>query len=253
MSTTIHQWGLVFKRELGALLTLPLYYVLSGIFFLLTAMVFLATLAEFARQGEGTTVNVTDSVIRPVFHVVHFFLLVQVPLLTMRIFAEDEQAGMLDLLQATPMRDWPLLAGKFAAMVVALSVYILLTLSFPFATSLLGEVEWPVVTGSILALLVSAGAYAAVGVFFSAVTESQVVAAVLSYVTLFLFVFLRPFAQASGIPALEDAALHFSVTEHLEAILSGNVALMNVTYFVGLATVFLFLTARRLAARRNGA
>ncbi len=250
MTAVLRQWSLVYKRELGALLSLPLYYILCGIFFLLTSLIYLASLAEFARQAEGTTVNVTDSVIRPVFHVVHFFLLVQVPLLTMRIFSEDQQSGMLDLLQTTPMRDWPLLTGKFAAMVTAMAVYIVLTVSFPLATSFMGEVEWPVVAGSVLALLASASAYAAVGVFFSAVTESQVVAAVLSYVTLFLLVFLQVFAQAAGVPALADAALHFAVMEHLEAILSGNIAAMNVTYFAGLVAVFLFFTARRLSMRR---
>lgn len=245
------QLRLVFFRELGALLTLPLYYVLTGIFFLLTSAIYVLLLVQFAAGASpDMTVNVTESVIIPTFHLVHFFLIIQVPLLTMRVFAEDQASGMLDLLQTTPLRDWPLVLGKFFATTAALAVYVILTAAYPFTTSLLGSVEWPVVAGSLLALLLSAGGYAAVGVFFSSVSESQVVASVLTYVTLFLLIFANNIGAGSGIAALDDATRHFAVTEHIEGLLSGNIAPMNVVYFGMLATAFLFLTARMLEARR---
>lgn len=251
-SSAFRQTLLVFGREFRALRETPLYYVLTGIFFLLTSMLYVLMLVQFARGAEDLSVNVTDSVVRPTFHMVHFFLLVQVPLLTMRIFAEDRSNGMLDLLQTTPLQDWPLLGGKFAATTAGLGLYVLLTMLFPLVTGIVSTVEWPVVAGSLMALLLSAAAYTAVGTFFSTTTESQVVAAVLSYVTLFLLVFANGLTELIGLPALADFTQHFSVTEHIEGLLSGNVAPMNVAYFVCVAVAFLFLSARVLEARRWG-
>lgn len=248
--TFLRQWGLVFRREFSALLTMPLLYILCGIFFLLTSAVYLLTLLGFARGDDGMSVNITDSVVRPTFHALHFFLLVQIPLLTMRMVSEDRADGMLDLLQTTPIRDWAFLAGKFSAAVAAIGLYIALTAIYPVTTAILSDVEWPVAIGSLIALVLSSAAYLAIGLFFSATTDSQVVAAVLSYVVIFLFAFAQVFAEGSGIGVLMDAAMHFAVSEHVSMLLSGNIAPMNVVYFLALSFAFLFLTARVLEARR---
>ncbi len=241
---------LVARREFSALLTNPLFFVLSGVFFLLAAWIFVVTLYQFAQGAEGMTVNVTASVVRPTFFVVHFFLLVQVPLLTMRGFAEDRSSGVLDLLQTTPMTDWALLLGKFFGTVAAMLIYLLLTLLFPLVTSFLGTVDWAVIVGSAIALLLSSAAYVAFGLFCSSLTESQVIAAVISYVGLFLLVLTDIVIEDLPQAWLRDMVRHFSVNEHLTAILDGLLAPMDVMYFVGLTAIFLFLTARWLEAAR---
>jgi ABC-2 type transport system permease protein len=125
-----------------------------------------------------------------------------------------------------------------------------MTLSFPIATATLGSVDWPVVWGSALALVLASGAYIAVGLLFSVASESQVAAAVLTYVTLFLLVFGQFMASASTSTALQEAARHFTVVDHITGLLSGNVAPMNVAFFLLVAFVGLFLSARLLEARR---
>jgi ABC-2 type transport system permease protein len=250
MSSFLHQIWLVTRRELRSLLCLPLYYVLSGVFFMLSALIYLQQLLTFAEGGTGATINATDSVIIPTFQMLHFFLLIQIPLLTMRVFSEDRASGMLDLLQTMPVRDWAVLLGKFLATFLALGLYIACTLSFPIVTGSLTIVDWPVVIGSVIALLLSCAGYTAIGLLFSAASESQVAAAVLSYVTLFLLVFGQAFASVANLPALEDAARHFTVTEHINGLIAGNIAPMNVAYFLLMTVVGLFLTARLLEARR---
>jgi ABC-2 type transport system permease protein len=229
---------------------MPLYYVLCGVFFMLASLVYLQQVIVFAQGGEGTSVNATDSIIVPTFQMLHFFLLIQIPLLTMRVFSDDRNNGMLDLLQTLPVRDWAVLGGKFLATFLALCLYVAVTMVFPGTTAMLTMVDWPVVLGSILALLLSGAGYVAIGLLFSAASESQVAAAVLSYVTLFLLAFGQAFASASNVMALEDAARHFTVTEHINGLLSGNVAPMNVIYFLALTAVGLFGTARILESRR---
>lgn len=248
--TFLRQWSLIFRRELMAMFNMPLFYILCGIFFLLTSLVYLLMLLGFSRGDDGMSVNITDSVVRPTFHALHFFLLVQIPLLTMRMFSEDRADGMLDLLQTTPVSDWAVLSGKFTAAVAAFSIYIAMTAIFPFTTSMLSDVEWPVAVGSLIALVLSTAAYLSIGIFFSSMTDSQVVAAVLSYVVIFLFAFAQIFAEGTGIIPLMDAARHFAVSEHVAMLLSGNIAPMNVVYFIIVGVIFLFLTARTLEMRR---
>ncbi len=248
----LRQSWLVYTREVASLLTKPLFFVLTGIFFSLSALVYLALLIAFARGDSTMTVNVTDSVVLDTFNSVHFFLIFMVPLLTMRVFAEDRASGMLDLLQTTPAKDWALVVGKFAGTLAGIFVYIALTFSFPLVTSMVGEVEWPVIIGSMIALVLIGGGYISIGLFFSAITESQVVAAVLSYVTIFGLFFARFFSDSFQILSIQQAIRHFSVGEHVSAILSGNIAPMNVVYFLCMTAIFLFLTARILEMRRWG-
>ncbi|CAN5345206.1 ABC transporter permease [soil metagenome] len=250
MGTFLRQTRLVFVREARALLTHPLLYVLTGVFFLLTAQIYITILTNFAKGSEDATVNVTDSVIRPIFQSVHFFLIVQIPLLTMRVFSEDRSSGMLDLLQTTPASDWAITLGKFGGALAAMFFYLALTFAFPLTTAMLGDVEWPVVIGSVIALILSTSAYVSIGVFFSAITESQVVASVLSYVALFLLIFAQPLADSQDVPAISDAIKHFAVLEHINGLLSGDIVLMNLVYFIVITAIGLFCTARIVEARR---
>jgi len=247
LSAFVRQLRLVTQRELGATLTMPLYFVLTGLFFMLAASVFLASLVDFAKGSDTMSLNVTDAVLRPTFHTIHFFMLVQIPLLTMRLFAEDRANGMLDLLQTTPLNDWALLLGKYLATWLAQVVFLSLALLFPACTAFLGTVEWPIVIGSWLALVLLSSGYVAVGMFFSSLTESAVLAGVLSYVGLFVLAFGSAFAGAS---VLGDFARHFTVVEHVNAFFTGNLAWMNLCYFTSLTAFFLFLTARSLESRR---
>lgn len=168
----------------------------------------------------------------------------------MRVFAEDRSIRMLDLLQTTPAKDMALVIGKFAGTYAGLVLYLTATFLFPLMTSFVSDIEWPVAIGSMIALLLSAAAYTAIGVFFSAITESQVVAAVLSYVTIFTFIFASFFSDGFGILPLQQAVQHFAVLEHVGTLLSGEVAPMNIMYFIVVTAIFLFLSVRILEARR---
>lgn len=254
MPRFLRETMLVTRRELHALATQPLFYILCGVFFVVAAYAYLSLLVTFSQDGARAeaqmSANVTQSVIRQTFYIVHFFLLVQIPLLTMRSVAEDRQTGALDLLQTTPLGEWPLLLGKFLGCWIGLALYLSLTMLFPFATSLVSDPEWPVAWCAFAALLLAAAAYVAIGIFFSATTESQVVSAVFSYVALFLLVMLSSLADLSKNTALVDLAKTFSVVPHVEAFLKGSIGAINLLYFPMLAVLFLFMTARLLEARR---
>ncbi len=244
----------IMRRELGQLLGTPLFWVLAGVFFLATSMVYLSLLLGFIddaiRESEGISVNVTIGIIEPICWTIHFFLLVQVPLLTMRTLAEERRQGTMNLLRTMPVGEWPVMMGKWLANSLALLGYLSVTLIFPLITSYLSDPEWPIIMASYTALAMVALAYTALGIFYSSLTDSQVVAAVLTFVTLFALLVFSQLADAFGSPSLSLLANHLTFMSQLSGFFKGNIASENLVYFLLFTFLFLFLGVRQLESLR---
>ena len=254
MMASIRQTWLVFLRDLRSLFATPLFWVLSGVFFLASSLVFVGLIFGFANQqfahDNDVNANITIGVITQLFHVIHFFLLVQIPLLTMRAFAEERRQGTLALLRTTPVSEWSLVLGKFLANGAAMIIYLALTLAFPAIVTWISDPEWAVVGTCYGALVLAALAYVALGIFFSSLTESQVVAAVLTYVAIFMLLIVSSLLEAFPTPEFAQLAQHLTVIGHIEGFLAGSVAPVDGAYFVLLAFLFLFFAVRQLESLR---
>jgi len=252
--TALRQTWQVFLREIRALLTTPMFWVMSGVFFLASAFVFVSLIVGFSdpqiRETQDINADVTVAVIRDLFYILHFFLMVQVPLLTMRAFSEERRTRTLALLQTTPVGEWPIVIGKFLANAGALSVYLAVTLIFPLWTEYISNPYWPVIISCYAALFLAIAAYVAMGLFFSAMTESQVVAGVLTYVVLFLLLIFTAILEIVPSAQLSLLAQHLTIQAHIESFLKGHVALVDVAYFAVFTFVFLFFAARQIESLR---
>ncbi len=242
------------RREFHQLVCTPLFWVLSGVFFLAAALVYIGLVIGFSnpamRQENDISSDITLSVVRDLFWVIHYFLMVQAPMLTMRSIAEERRMGTLSLLQTTPAGEWSIALGKFVANTAALWLFIGCTLVFPILTEWISDPYWPVVLSCYAALLLSAAAYTALGIFFSSLTDSQVVAAVLGYVFLFGLIILSQLAESFSLANLILITKHLTVMSHIEGFLSGNVAVVDVAWFAIVAGLFLFLATRVLESAR---
>ena len=129
----------IYKKELRLYFTSPVAYVLLTIFFLIAGYFFYSIFAFFTRASMqtamnpqmGRDLNVTDSVLRPLFANVSVILLLLMPMVTMRLFAEERRAGTIELLLTYPVRDGAVLIGKYLA---ALTLYVAMlagTLLYP--------------------------------------------------------------------------------------------------------------------------
>lgn len=248
-----HTW-LVAWRDFRFLVGTPLFWVLTGVFFLAGALVYVSLVIGFSdpalRAENDIKADVTIAVIHDLFYVLHFFLLVQVPLLTMRALAEERRQNTLALLMTTPAGEWSVVLGKFLANAGAMLVYLAVTLAFPVATELLSEPDWPVIVSCYAALALAIGAYVALGIFFSCLTDSQVIAAVLTYVALFVLLVFAGVADAFNIEGAVRLAEHLTLMAHVKGFLDGNVALVDVAYFAAFCFLFLFLAVRQLESLR---
>lgn len=254
MSAGLRQTLAVARREWMALVATPLFWVLSGVFFLASAFVFVSLLVGFATQSfaaeNDIRANVTVAVIRDLFFVLHFFLLVQTPLLTMRAFAEERRQGTLALLMTTPSAEWPLVMGKFLANGGVVLLYLAITMVFPLAVEWVSDPEWPVIASCYVGLALAGLAYSALGLFFSAITDSQVIAAVFSYVALLGLLIASSMVDLVQSFHLGQLIRHLTLLGHLTGFLEGNVALEDAVYFVLFAFAFLFGAARLLESSR---
>lgn len=247
----------VFKKEMRSYFASPIAYAVFTIFLLLSGYFFYSILTYFSfismqasmNPAMATGLNVTDGILRPLFHDMSVVLLLMMPLLTMRLFAEERKLQTLELLLTYPLRDGEVLLGKFLA---ATALYLLMlspTAVYPLLLGLWSEPELlPVLTGY-LGLLLLGMAFLSLGLLFSSLTENQVVAAALAFGALLLFWIIGWTAALTE----GDWALlfrHLSILEHFASFARGILETKDLAYYVGFTALFLFATLKSLETRR---
>jgi len=247
----------IFKKEMRLYFTSPVAWVVLTIF-LFIAGYFFASIFSFFSQASiqsamnpqmGRDLNVTDSVMRPLFSNISVILLLLMPLVTMRLFAEERRAGTIELLLTYPVRDGAVLAGKYLAALGLYALMIGLTVLYPLIVVYFARLEWgPVLTGY-LGLLLMGATFIAVGVFASSLTENQIVAAVTTFGVLLIFWILGWSADYAG-GALGRVLQFLSILEHNDSFSKGVLDTKDVLYYVNFTALALFLTLRSLEARR---
>ncbi|MBI4328778.1 MAG: ABC transporter permease subunit [Chloroflexi bacterium] len=180
-------------------------------------------------------------------------LLLLAPVLTMRLLAEEQKMGTLELLLTAPVRDSEIVLGKFLASFIMVAVTLALTLYFPFLLFLFGGDPdlVPILTGYLVLLLVGAMAVS-VGIFGSALTSNQIVAAVLStglLMVLWLANLTSNLAGGSEI-AWKTAVDYLAISGHMQDLAFGILNTTDLVYFVTVIAFFLFVTIRVLETRR---
>jgi ABC-2 type transport system permease protein len=247
----------IFKKELRLYFTSPVAYVVVTIFLLIAGYFFysifafftLASMQSAMNPQMGRDLNVTDSVMRPLFSNISVILLLLMPLLTMRLFAEERRSGTIELLLTYPVRDGAVLVGKYLAALALYALMLALTLVYPGIVMYFARVEWgPLLTGY-LGLLLMGATFLAVGVFASSLTENQIVASITTFGILLLFWVIGWSADYAG-GTLGKVLSHLSMLEHYDTFAKGILDTKDVIYYLDLTVLALFLTLRSLEARR---
>ena len=250
----------IFKKEMRLYFTSPVAWVVFTIFLLIGGYFFYSIFAFFTLASMQSAMNpqmardlnVTDSVMRPLFSNISVILLLLMPLVTMRLFAEERRSGTIELLLTYPVRDGAVLAGKYLAAFALYAIMIALTLLYPGIVVYFARLEWgPVLTGY-LGLLLMGGTFIAVGVCASSLTENQIVAAITTFGVLLLLWVLGWSADYAGGTA-GRVLQHLSLLEHNDSFAKGVLDTKDIIYYANFIVLALFLTLRSLEARRwNG-
>ncbi|MGV8073578.1 MAG: ABC transporter permease subunit [Syntrophobacteraceae bacterium] len=247
----------VYRKELYGLFASPVFYavaftflVISGYFFW-SAMYYFNLLSFQASQSpQGMQqLNLTDMVLRPFFMDLSIILLLVCPLLTMRLYAEERKTGTIELLFTYPISDGSTLLAKYAAVESAYLVILIGTLPGILLLGVFGDPHWLSVLCCYLGVFLLGSSFLSIGLFTSAVTQNQIIAAVLSFGALLMFWIISWMKSIVG-PAAGAFVEYVSVTNHFEGFAKGVLDSRDVLYYLLFVLLFLFLTLRQMESYR---
>jgi ABC-2 type transport system permease protein len=246
-------------KELRSYFVSPIAYVVLTGFLLLGGWFFFNLLARFSfllsiysamRNPEAQMrLNLNDFVIAPLLHNLSVVLVILVPVITMRSFAEEKRSGTYELLMTSPLSITEIVAGKFLGALGFLIVMLALTGIYPIILLAYGNPEIGVIAAGYLGLLLLAIAFLTVGLLTSSFTENQIIAAVSCLVLLLLLYVISWPAETAG-PVLGAVLKYVSLTEHFGEMVKGIVDTKELVYFGSVILLALFLTQRSVESVR---
>ena len=227
----------VYKKELNSYFHSPVAYVLIGLFVLLTAIFFYPYVLSLF--GDFT----------PVLSTMGFILLFIVPILTMRILAEDRKNGTEVLLLTSPTSLTKIVVGKFLAAYTVFGIMTAVTFVFPIILPFYGGPISPQLIGAYVGFLLLGASFISFGVFSSSLTENQIIAAVIGFVGLMIMLLADTLAPAVG-GFLGKVLGWISLMTRYNDFYNGILGLGPIVYYLTFTGVFIFLTIRVIERRR---
>ncbi len=225
------------KREIGSYFKSPIAYVLIGLFILLISIFFWPRLQ--ASRGDFITI-LGD---------MGFFLIFIVPILTMRALAEDRKNGTEVLLMTSPTSLYKIVVGKFIGAYTVFLVITGISFIYPLIIVIMGGVFTIQLTGGYIGFLLLGAAFIAIGILASAVTENQIISAIISFVALLVMWVADTLATTVG--GIVGVILEWiSLISRYQVFTKGILGLAEVVYLLSFTIVILFLTVRIIERRR---
>jgi ABC-2 type transport system permease protein len=244
------------RRELYSYFVSPIAWVLLAIFaFLSGAFTYIIT-ANFVRlsmegqmTGQSIPMNLNEQVIRPLFSNIAVIGLFLIPLISMRLFAEEKRQGTIELLVTSPVHDLEIVLGKWLSAVIMYSALLLVLLADYSFLFIYGQPDWkPVVTGFLGVLLLGA-CLLSLGTFISTTTKNQIVAGAVGF-ALALLLWILDWTTSFGNSPTVQVLSYASILSHLDSFARGVIDSKDVIYYLTMIFLGLFLTTRSLESLR---
>jgi len=249
----------ILGKELRQIFGGPVAYVVLVAFLVLTGFFFydlfvnynqiMGYAGMYQNPQAMEQMNVNDMILTPLFHNINVILLLIVPLLTMRLYSEEKRAGTDELLLTSPVSIWQIITGKYLAGLAFYFLLLVLTVHYPAILFKYAKPDLGKVLAGYIGLFLMGGAFVAVGLFISALTKSQVVAAISGFSILLLFWILGWIAE-SQTGMVGDVLRYLAMTEHFERFSEGVVDLRDVVYFLTFIIFFWFMATRAVESTR---
>jgi ABC-2 type transport system permease protein len=229
--------GTLLLKEEQAIFSSPIAYATVTVYLLLMGYTFTAVLF-LDRTGE---------LVRVFFQAAVLLLLI-VPVVTMRLFAEERRTGTLELLLTSPVEEIEIVLAKFIAGLTIPVMMLGLTASYAIVLGIYGDPDWGPIYSGFLGLVLLSAALTAVGLLVSALTSNQIVAAVVAMGAGILLWMID--TLGSLLPDPFDAIItHLSLVVHFTPFATGALFLSDVGFFLTIVLAGLFLSVRALARR----
>ncbi len=252
MSNTITIW----RKELQSYFRSPIAYgvmaffaLIAGYFFYVAVVYFVRMSVQSSMMGQSQPMSVNDSVVRPLLSNISVIGLFLIPMITMRLFAEEKRSGTIELLVTSPVKDLAIIMGKFLAALTLYAAMLGLSLVSMATLFLYGKPDLRPMVAGYLGLLLLGGSLLSIGTFISTCTKNQIVAGVAGFsVCLMLWVL-------DWLSSFQDSVAgkifsYLSVLQHFDSFSKGVIDSRDVVYYLSAIFIGLFLTARSLESLR---
>lgn len=230
----------VMKRELSSYFLSVLAYVYLAIFTLFSGIYFFVT----CLYGYGSN-NLTH-----VFGNLFVIVIFLVPILTMKLWSEENKQKTDQLLLTAPVRLTSIVFGKYLAALLIFLSGLFITIIYAGIISAFADPVWPLVLTHFLGLLLLGGALISIGLFISSLTESQLISAIVSFAIGLLIMMMDSLSSFMNIKFLANLFNAISFNRHYQNFTSGILNLTDVVFFLSVSLTFIFLNIRVLEKKR---
>ncbi|HTG33838.1 MAG TPA: ABC transporter permease [Thermoanaerobaculia bacterium] len=234
-----------FRRELRAYFFSPLAYIVLFFFMAVNGIIFIYLIGELSdpRSPGGPPFSYF-------FRATWLMLLLIAPVLTMRLVSEELRSGSIEVLMTAPVTEGAVIAGKFLA---ALTFYAFLwapTLAYGLMISAYQKVDWGPIFAGYVGVLLIGSLFLAIGIFSSATTKSQLLAAMMTAALLFLLFLFGVFEQMVNNDTAKQALGYIGIWNHIDEFASGIVDTRRLVFYLSGTLFFLFLASRALEDKK---
>jgi len=228
---------------------IALWALIGGFFFYFGLSFFVQRSMEGAMTGQSFPMDINEWIVRPLLSNVNVVALFLIPMITMRLFAEEKRSGTMELLITSPLKDLEIIMGKWLAAVVLYAAMLGLSLLNLLTLYAYGKPDWKPMMIGYLGLLLQGGGMLAIGAFISACTKNQIVAAVGGFGVL-LLLWVISWASSLDNSTFSRVLGYLSINDHLESFSKGVLDSKDIVFYVTLTILGLFLTGRAMESIR---
>ena len=249
-------------KELRAYFHSPIAYLVMTVWTALCGFVFYVMTGNLVAQTfrmqmmgqQGMPpVSLNEFIIRNMLQgILMVVLLFLLPLITMRLYAEEKRSGTIELLVTSPLTDMEIILGKFLGALALYAVLIAIAFLYIGVLFIYGNPNAKPLIANALGLLLYGAALLALGMWFSTFTRNQIIAGVVSMVV-FLVLWILDWTQSFSTGKVAAVVTYMSLSTHLDNFAKGVIDLTDVVYFVSLVALGIFLTARSVEALKGRA
>ncbi len=247
-------------KELRAYFHSPIAYLVMTAYALFNGVVFFSTISRYLNMslrmammgGMGAPpVSLNEIIIRQVLEgVLTVVLLLLIPLITMRLYAEEKRSGTMELLLTSPITDLEIILGKFLGALALYVILMLITFLYVGVLFLYGDPNAKPLLANAAGLLLYGAALLALGMWFSTFTKNQIIAGSIG-MTVFLLLYVLDWITEYSSGAVGRVLSYMALTTHFDNFAKGVIDLGDVVYYVSVIVVGIFLTARSVEALKG--
>ena len=230
--------GAVFKREMKSYFTMPLGYIVIAVILLLSGM-------YFSYMCKSNFSNISF-----VFSSISSIALLISPIITMRLFSEDRKQKVDQVLFTAPVKLISIICGKFFASLALFMIPMGITLIYQIILSFTADINWLLYLNDVLGIALMGAAILSIGIFISALTESQMIAGIFGMAVAFFIMQIDYFSSAVNVEWFSSFCTSVSFVSRYNAFTSGQFDFSNVVFFISVVVIFLYFTHLVLDKKR---